>query len=65
MGAVVSLPHTCPHCGAPFGWGPDVAFLSVVMSAPFDEPAPCCGRRLVGTVGRDGIPQWHMDKVAL
>jgi hypothetical protein len=47
-------PHECPHCGAGFGWGPDVALLAVFTSAPFDEPAPCCGERITGTINRDG-----------
>lgn len=47
-------PFTCPHCDAPFGFGPDAALLSVVASVPFDEPAPCCGKRVTGTLGRHG-----------
>ena len=49
------LPHTCPHCGAPFGWGDDVGLLAICNNVQFDEPAPCCGRRLTGVV-TDGVP---------
>jgi hypothetical protein len=48
------LPFTCPHCGEPFGFGPDAALLTVVASVPFDEAAPCCGKRITGTLGRYG-----------
>lgn len=47
------LPHECPHCGERFGWGPEAAFLTFASSVPFNEPAPCCGERLIGYFSRD------------
>ncbi len=46
----LSYPHLCPRCGARFGWGADAGLLAVVASAPFDEPAPCCGERISGRI---------------
>lgn len=54
VGDNVALPFVCPHCGEPFGFGPDAALLTVVASVPFDEPAPCCGQRVTGVLARDG-----------
>ena len=54
----MTLPHECPACGERFGWGEDAVLLSVVHSAPFDEPMPCCGTKLSGYVSRDGSIEW-------
>ncbi len=55
----MTLPHVCPYCGARFGWGADAVLLSVVRtpdwSLSFDEMTPCCDRRIVGTVTREGV----------
>lgn len=48
------LPFVCPHCAERFGFGPDAVLLGVVTSVPFDELAPCCGHRIVGTLNRQG-----------
>lgn len=50
------LPFTCPNCGKDFGWGDGSApiFLGIVNSIPFtDEPTPCCGYKISGTINRD------------
>lgn len=50
------LPFTCPKCGKPFGWGDGSApiFLGIVNSIPFNnEPTPCCGYKISGTINRD------------
>lgn len=50
------LPFTCPNCNKPFGWGDGSApiFLGVVNNISFnDEPTPCCGYKISGTITRD------------
>lgn len=50
------LPFTCPNCGKDFGWGDGSApiFLGVVTSMPFNnEPTPCCGYKISGTINRE------------
>ena len=49
------LPFTCPACGEQFGFGPSGALTRVVTDLPFtDEPTPCCGYRITGSLVRTG-----------
>ena len=65
MSAVDDLPFLCDACGERFGFGDSQRqnMLAVVSSMPFsDEPTPCCGVLISGTLvrGADGYAELVM-----